>query len=181
MHYQLGADETQAAGLFVRLVAPTEVQKISARMAQIIKGYYAGVDWLNAYLWRILGVSTLEGPLIDFLTNMIALERERRDSLNEATAGEYKATLRARHGYDVDQVVDYVRAYLQCMKEGLVVQAIQEPWTYTPTTIAQDVGGVATGTVKALTPLLLGAVAVYAFVSVFLPNLLGAITRPRHS
>lgn len=178
MHYQYGADETQPAPAFVRVVAPTDIQTVSAAMARIIKDYYPGMDMLNPTLWHLLGAFTYEGPVIEFLQRVIALEREWKTSLNEGSSNRFKAELRSRHGYSVDDVVVYVRAYLQAIREGLVPDSIMMPWSYSPTSAAEDVGAAAAGVMKSVWPYALGALAVYALISAFAPNLIAGMLKP---
>lgn len=174
MYYQIGVDETQPAPPFVRIVAPTDIQKVAAEMCRIIKDYYPGIDILNIDLWRKVGFDG--APVIEFLQRMIGLSRERKDSIDDTTINDYKTILRTRYGYDVQDMVDYTRAFLQAKREGLVPNSILRPYEYEPTTVTQDVIKTIT---KDFGPLILGAIAVYALVSVFLPNVITGFLKPR--
>lgn len=179
MQYTYGADETQPAGPFIRVIAPTDIQQVAEQMARVLKDSYPGIDLLNTRLWHLIGAFVYSGPIVEWLQRVIALEREWRASLNESSADRFKNELRSRHGYTVDDVVDYNRAYLQVMREGLVPDSIRVPWTYQPETVAADIGKGAADVMKSVWPYLLGAVAVYAAVSAFAPNLIAGLMHGR--
>lgn len=169
----IGIDETQPALPFVRLVAPTDIQQVAAELSRIIKDYYPGFDLLNPDLWRKLGFSTLEGPLIDFLQRLVQVERERGDSLTASNISSYYVAMKDRYGYSTEDLNDYLRAFTEAAAAGLVPDTILKPYSYTPTTAAEDVAQTVSRTViPTLGPLLLGALAIYAAVTVLLPKLI---------
>lgn len=171
---RFGIDETQPAPVFVRLVSPTDIQKVSARMSAIIKDYHEGLDILNPYLWSVLGMSTLSGPVVDFLTRLVGLQRERKDSLTKDTAAAYILLIAARFPeYSTEQIKDYVNSYLQCMSEGVVPESIVRPYDYHPSSAAEDAAAVATSAVKSLAPWLVGGAVVYMLITAGIPSMIG--------
>lgn len=172
MQYTLGIDETKPAAPFVRIVAPTDIQKVSMAMAELIKGYYPGLDLLNPSLWRKLGFSAVEGPLVTFVQRVVSRERELKQSLTADGSEYFLDYLLNTYGYRADDLADYMKAYVDLVRQGSVPKSIMEPWDYTPTTFAQDVGAATGAATKSIAPLLLGAIAVYAAVTVLLPKLI---------
>jgi len=173
MHYQLSADEQQPNTVpFLRMVAPTDIQKVAERMRNIITGYYTGIDVLNFALWRKIGMTSLEGPLVDFLTRMMQWERDNKQSLVRDGSEYFVDYMMQKFAYNANDLADYVKAYLDALEGGMVPPTISEPWDYTPTTTGEDVAKGAAAGVKTLAPLILGIVAVYAAVTVLVPKLI---------
>lgn len=180
--YQLlGVDETKPAAPFIRLVNPTEIDKVSKEMARLIKGYYAGWDFANFDLWRKLGIDvTAEtNPLQQFLQNYIQLARETRDSISARNKDIWIQNMQARYGTREDDLQDYVRAMLDMISAGTMPDVILKPYSYTPTEAGQDVAKAVTSVM----PKLVVAIAVIGGVmilsSTFIPQITASVGAAR--
>jgi hypothetical protein len=172
MHY-LGIDETKPGLLYVRDFSPTDLDKVETEIVRRVMGYYPGIDLLNADLWRKLGFAG--GPVYEYLQQMMDLERRWNKSMDAGNAPEFNTEIQSVYATNSQDLIDYSRAYTEALAEGLVPETISKPWTYTATSVVQDVGaGVQMG-VKTFWPLILGGVAVYALAAAFLPNLVGKL------
>jgi hypothetical protein len=162
MHY--GEDETQAGLPFVRLFNPTEFDTAISKM---ISEYNAIKPWYNLNLFST--------EMQDWLTHVIDEEKIRQTTLTAQNAPDFNEAIKAKYpDMDSGNMIDYTTCYLNAQAAGAVAQAISHPWTYTPTE-GTAISDAATGVVKSVTPLILGAVAVYALFSAFLPNLIGKV------
>lgn len=170
MNYYLG-DEQAPAPLFVRLVAPTDLDQTVKRMIDVIKDYYSGVDLLNLGLWRKLGWEG--GPVVDFLQRYFIIARTRKEAVNEANMASFVADYLSRYpGSREDDTVDYFQALVDLAKAGMVPDTIYRPWTYEPQTLAEEIGGVVQKSVVP-TIILFGvlAIAAYGVSTTILPQL----------
>jgi hypothetical protein len=173
MQYTLGIDETKAGLPFVRMIAPTEFDQVISIMLRRIKGYHGGIDFLNPGLWLEIGAEG--GPVKDYLTYVMDIARTTKTAMTPENAPDFNTQIKEKYGLNSGYLIEYSKAYLECVETGEVPKEIREPWSYEPTSVAQDVGSGVTAGVKTLGPLILGAVAVYALVSAFLPNLVGKL------
>lgn len=167
----LGADETKPAGVFMRLVNPTELDKTAKEMARLIKDYYAGWDFFNLSLWRKLGMSVESGsgPLHDFLQHYIQIARESGDSLSERNQEWWINTIHERFGTRTDDVQDYVKAMLDMIRAGTMSETILKPYRYEPTEIGEDF-------MKSMFPKLVIAVAVIGGTMVLANTIIPQVT-----
>lgn len=167
----LGADETKPGAVFVRLINPTELDKVALEMSRIIKGYYSGVDILNFDLWRKLGmdVGSQGNPLQEFLQHYMQVARETNDSLSERNKEWWITTINERFGTRLDDVNDYIKAMLDMIRAGTMPDIILKPYGYEPTEIGEDF-------MKDIFPKLVIAVAVIGGVMVLSNTLIPQIT-----
>lgn len=133
----LGIDEQAPAGLFTRIVSPSDLDRARASMIEIIRGYHAGADLLNIALWRKLGWEG--GPVNAFLANYMLMARTDRQAPTAQTLPLWKGRYLTRFpGSISEDVEDYFNALMDARKSGLVSDSIFIPWTYTPTSAAED-------------------------------------------
>lgn len=127
INYQmLGADETQSAGLFVRLVNPTEFDKAAEAIRARLKTEY-NWDLFNAELWGLIGFAG--GPVKKWLTLYIK-ESDRLGKpyyRNDLIQWE---NIFAKYGYDKKTADTYLRVLRQLHSEGNISETIYNPNTY---------------------------------------------------
>lgn len=172
MNYQyLGVDETKPGALFVRLVNPTESDKVAKELARLIRSYYSGWDLANIDLWRKLGwdVTRIGNPLQDFLQNYILLARQEKSYLSERSKQWWIDTMHARYNIPMDDLKDYIRAMLDMISAGTMPDTILKPYTYEPTELGEDFS-------KNVFPKLVLAAAVIGGVMVLSNTLIPQIT-----
>jgi len=143
----VGADQQSPAPLFVRFVAPTDLDQARKAMVQIIKAKYSGNDLFNIALWRKLGWEG--GPVNTFLTNYMLMARTRQTSPANSTLPQWKGQYLSRYPGSVgEDVEDYFDALMQARAAQLVSDTIWQPWDYSPETpleeFAASVGKAAT-------------------------------------
>lgn len=171
-NYQcLGIDETKPADPFVRLVNPSELDKVAKEMARLIKDYYPGIDIVNINLWRKLGLSvdSGSGPLHDFLQHYIQVARETGTHLTSSNKDWWATTISERFGTRLDDVQDYIRAMLDMIKAGTMSDVILKPYGYQATEIGGDF-------MQNTFPKLVVAVAVIGGVMVLANSIIPQIT-----
>lgn len=137
----LGADETKPGAPFVRLVNPSELDKVALEMSRLIKSYYAGFDIVNPALWRKLGfdVGSQGNPVQEFLQSYIQVARETRTHLSEANKEWWIDALHTRFNIRKDDLSDYIRAMLDMIRANTMSDTILKPYDYTPTEIGEDI------------------------------------------
>lgn len=137
----LGADETKPAAPFVRLVNPSELDKVALEISRLIKSYYAGFDIVNPALWRKLGfdVGSQGNPVQEFLQGYIQVARETQKSLSERNKEWWIDALHSRYDIRTDDLSDYIRAMLDMIRANTMPDAILKPYDYTPTEIGEDI------------------------------------------
>jgi hypothetical protein len=182
MQYEtLGIDETQPAPLFVRLAVTPDITEVTNAIETLIKSYYPG--FLNFDAMRKIGFSLnpWSDKIMGFVSTVIDCERAAGQTLTRDNESAFRDKVHERHpDYRDDDVTDYFRAWNDLISAGRIPATITQPWNYTPTTISQDAGtalGQAASSASAsgigdIAPLVLGAIAVYAAVTVFLPKML---------
>ncbi len=168
MHYMSG-DETAPGLPFIRLVNPTDFDKTLSKMVELYNAQYPGIAWSDLFGW---GMS-------DWLKHVIDLSREWKTGIvDSASAGTFNAAIFARYPKaNPEQMQKYAEAYLLALAASAVPASVQKPWSYTPTEVGDGIALGSKAVVKSMTPLILGAVAVYALVSAFLPNLISKVAR----
>jgi hypothetical protein len=186
MNYMLGEDQTAPAGLILDIISPTDANQVAADMAELVKTYYPGnilTQELNPDLWRKLGFDAYSGPIPGWLKTVVAWERTNKTSLDKNTATAFTTQLfQNTNVYRSDDNDDYIRAWTDLDAQGRLPDTMKKPWTYTAPAggllsdvagaAGKAVGSAASGMGAGVGVLLLGAVAVYAAVTVFLPKML---------
>ena len=169
----MGADETAASTIpFIRFLNPTDVQDVVQALRDKIATYHGGLDVLNPFLWMEVGLNNAEGPVYDFVQRLIEWERVNQATVTAKNGEVFLDHMTRSYEYNLKHLADYVKAFTSLVAESRVPSTIAQPWGYTPTSAAEDVGAaVATATTK-MAPLLLGALAVYAAVTVLIPKLI---------
>jgi hypothetical protein len=177
----LGVDQTQPGLPFVRDLMPTDIRTVTDGMEEYIRKYFPG--FLNFDAIRLVGVNL--NPWSDRIMNFVKTVVDVERSLQATLTRDNEPLFRDKHHEQHPKVSDsdvstYFRAWYDMTSAGRIPSSISKPWDYTPTTLAQDIGtAVGQGSQSAmssglgnLTPLILGAIAVYAGVTVFLPKML---------
>jgi hypothetical protein len=168
---QLGADETKSAGAFIRLINPTELDKVAQEMARLIKSYYPGWDLFNINLWRKLGMDVgAEGnPLQQFLQGYIQIAREYRRPFSSHDMAWWIDIMNERFDIRHDDLEDYFRAMQDMIRAGTMSETILKPYGYEPTELGEDV-------MKTVFPRLVIAAAVIGGVFILSSTLIPQIT-----
>jgi len=171
VYQPLGRDEQAPAPLFVRLINPTDLQRVSVKMCELIRQRYGWLDRLNPWSsgYRLLGIECEN--VTEFLQNYIMIARQLRLQLNENTRADFAAHMAEQFGYRAEDLDVWIEAFLQVKKAGMVPQSIAIPWAYEPTTVGEDVAKTVTRSLPVVALIGLAAVAVYAFSSRGLPRL----------
>jgi hypothetical protein len=182
MNYELlGIDETQPAPAFVRLVVTPDITEATNNIETLIRAYYPG--FLNFDAIRKIGINLnpWSDKIMGFLQTVVDYERTIQQTLTRDNEAAFRDKVHEQHAdYRDDDVTDYFRAWNELLAAGRIPDTLTRPWGYTPTTIAQDVGAAVGQTASSasksgvgdIAPLVLGAIAVYAAVTVFLPKML---------
>lgn len=168
----LGRDEQSAAPLFVRMWDPTDLQTVAWKMCDAIKRRLSW-DWLNPQAWRMVGFDC--GPVEQWLKDYIALSREQRVPLTDATRAQFAYDMVGQYGYDPDDIDIFIDEFLALKDQGLVPVSISKPWTYEPTSVREDITKEALTKVLPVAALIgLAALAVYGFTTRGLPRLVAS-------
>lgn len=182
MQYEvLGIDETSPAPVFVRLVVTPDITQATNDIEALIRAYYPG--FLNFDAIRKIGINLnpWSDKIMGFVQTVVDYERVVTQTLTRDNEAAFRDKVHEQHAdYRDDDVTDYFRAWNELLAAGKLPSTLTQPWGYTPTTIAQDVGAAAGEAASAasksgigdIAPLVLGAIAVYAAVTVFLPKML---------
>lgn len=169
MNYHLGADEQSRSALFVRYINPSDLQKLSYRMRDSIKARLSW-DWINPQAWRLLGFEG--GPVETYLERLVLLQRQWGSTMTASNRTSFERVLVEKYGYNPEDVAIWTDAYLELFEAGLVPSTISQPWTYEPTTLAEDIGGTVKKSIfPALALVGIAAVAVYGFTTQGIPGL----------
>jgi len=173
----LGRDEQRRTPPFINLINPTDLDRVTKRMYDLIREYH-GWDWVNVPLqYRIGGGPLWFGvagePIRKFLQRLILEMRKRKKPLSSKTSEIYKTVLQNKFDYSDADVQDYFKAYIELDRAGQIPESISRAWGYTPSTIGEDIGRQLTGRIGLF---VLGGIAVWGISTTFLPQVADAVT-----
>jgi hypothetical protein len=166
MSYYFGDDQQSPAPIFIRQIAPHDIDLVAAAMSSIITKYHP--DWTDNFLFtstdrdRVIGFDNR--AIIEFLQRYIIYSRTVHKSLSSTNWGDFADALQGSYGYTDDDIRDYLQSMLEVQAAGLMKDSIIQPWTYTATTIASDVKTNLGGALGAVG----GAAAPFAVIAVAL-------------
>jgi hypothetical protein len=176
----LGVDQQTPAPALVNVVFPTDIDIVAAAMAKIILSYHAN-EWDNFLLIfmnqdkaRVIGVDN--SGITNFLQRYILYSRSIQQSLTENNWGTFADYFQGTYGYSDSDIRDYLQSMLDAQTAGYMKMDIIQPWTYTSTTVTEDITQAAGGAVKTAFPavsgVLLIGVAIWAGMAFVVPGLL---------
>ena len=173
---QLGRDEQKQTAPFVNLVNPTALDQVTKSMYDLIREYYHW-DWVNVKLqYRIGGGPLYFGeagePIREFLRRLIHEMKRLKKPLNQNTIEAYKQVMQTKYDYSDAALKDYFQAYIELDQAEGVPEEIAEPWTYTPTTLFEDIEN---KTFSKLGLYVLAGVAVWGISTTIIPQTTKAV------
>lgn len=164
MNYeQLGRDEQESAGLFIRWISPTDFDKLQKSIAQTIADKYAW-DLINPKLIALLGFDS--GNVALFIREYMRIAETNKQYLhNDATYAMFFSAMQRDTTFSDSDLGEFLPALMELVKQGNVPPAILKPYDYEATSLASDIAGTAVKSILPLGTIALLAFGAYAFMS----------------
>jgi len=139
MNYDLlGRDEQESAGLFIRLVAPTDMDKVVKRLAQLIADQYSW-DWINPTLTGRLGFDS--GRVYEFMRDYMRTAKTLHNFITRESYPQFFDSMKRAYGdkYSDADLADFIPALLNLSETGDIPESILKPYDYEEVGFIADV------------------------------------------